>query len=202
MNFLNVKRVKDKPPVIEEERAGDKTEREQFDRIYELAGLPSSGPKFTVPRLAALIQNSKYLRSQAPQTKSTAALVALEASNTTIDEIMEDASHRERSLDTYEGVQQKALEEFEARKSKQNRELQTELEAKIADYNTKIQTNTGDVARARASFVSWQGQKHQEVERLRETVNLCRLSSRTESTLEVTLDLIKSSRSLAQSAGR
>ncbi len=201
MNFLNVKRVKDRPPVIEEERSGDKTEREQFDRIYELAGLPFSGPKYTVPRLAALVQNSKYLRSQPAQTKSTAILVALEAANTSIDEIMDDASQRERALDTYEGVQQKALEEFEARKAKQNRELQAELEAKIADYNAKIQANTGDVSRARASFSGWQTLKHQEVERMRETVSLCRLSSRTESTLEVTLDLIKSSRSISQTAG-
>jgi len=154
-----------------------------------------------VTKLANLIANSKYLRSQPAQTKSTAILVTLEAANTTVEEIMEDASQRERVLDTYEGVQQKALEEFESRKTKNNRELQAELEAKIADYNNKIQANAADVSRARESFTSWQTRKHQEVERLRETVSLCRLSSRTESTLEATLDLIKSSRSLTQAAG-
>jgi hypothetical protein len=201
VNFLNVKRTKDRPPIIEDERAGDKTEREQFDRIYEMAGLPLTGAKYTVSRLASLIQNSRYLRSQPAQTKSTAILVTLEAANTSIDEIMEDASQRERALDTYEGVQQKALEEFEARKSKINRDMQAELEARIADINNKIQANSADITRARVSFANWQTRKHQEVERLRETVSLCRLSSRTESTLEVTLDLIKSSRSISQSAG-
>lgn len=202
MNFLNVKRVKtDKPPVIEDDRPGDRTDREQFDRIYEMAGLTQQGTKFTVTKLASLISASKYLRSQPAQTKSTAILVALEAANTTVEEILEDASQRERVLDTYEGVQQKALEEFEARKTKHNRELQAELEAKIADYNNKIQTNASDVTRARESFAAWQTRKHQEVDRLRETVSLCRLSSRTESTLEATLDLIKSSRTLTQAAG-
>jgi hypothetical protein len=166
-----------------------------------MAGLPLMGAKYTNTRLASLIQNSRYLRSQPAQTKSTAILVTLEAASTSIDEIMEDASQRERALDTYEGVQQKALEEFEARKSKINRDMQAELEARIADINSKIQANSADITRARASFANWQTLKHQEVERLRETVSLCRLSSRTESTLEVTLDLIKSSRSLSQSVG-
>jgi hypothetical protein len=187
--------------VIEDDRLSERSDREQFDRIYDMAGLEQVGSKYSVTKLANLIANSKYLRSQPAQTKSTAILVTLEAANTTVEEIMEDASQRERVLDTYEGVQQKALEEFESRKTKNNRELQAELEAKIADYNNKIQANAADVSRARESFTSWQTRKHQEVERLRETVSLCRLSSRTESTLEATLDLIKSSRSLTQAAG-
>ena len=201
MNFLNVKRGRGDKPVIEDDRLSERSDREQFDRIYDMAGLEQVGSKYSVTKLANLIANSKYLRSQPAQTKSTAILVTLEAANTTVEEIMEDASQRERVLDTYEGVQQKALEEFESRKTKNNRELQAELEAKIADYNNKIQANAADVSRARESFTSWQTRKHQEVERLRETVSLCRLSSRTESTLEATLDLIKSSRSLTQAAG-
>ena len=164
-------------------------------------GLGHGGAKYTVTKLANLISNSKYLRSQPAQTKSTAVLVALEAANTTLEEIMEDSSQRERVLDTYESVQQKALEEFESKKTKHNRELQAEMEAKIADCNGKIQANAADASRARESFTSWQNRKHREVERLRETVSLCRVSSRTESTLEATLDLIKSSRSLTQAAG-
>jgi hypothetical protein len=201
MNFLNVKRGRADKPVIEDDRLSEKSDREQLDRIYEMAGLGQVGGKYTVTKVANLASNSKYLRSQPAQTKSTAILVALEAANTTVEEIMEDASQRERVLDTYEGVQQKALEEFESRKMKHNRELQAELEAKIADCNNKIQANGADMTRARENFASWQNRKHQEVERLRETVSLCRLSSRTESTLEATLDLIKSSRSLTQAAG-
>jgi hypothetical protein len=201
VNFPKLKRGRTDKPVIEDDRLGERSDREQFDRIYDLAGLAQGGAKYTVTKLANLISNSKYLRSQPAQTKSTAVLVALEAANTTLEEIMEDSSQRERVLDTYESVQQKALEEFESKKTKHNRELQAEMEAKIADCNGKIQANAADVSRARESFTSWQNRKHQEVERLRETVSLCRVSSRTESTLEATLDLIKSSRSLTQAAG-
>jgi len=201
VNFLNLKRGRAAKPVIEDDRLSDRSDREQFDRIYTLAGLGQVGAKYTVTKLANLISNSKYLRSQPAQTKSTAVLVALEAANTTLEEILEDASQRERVLDTYESVQQKALEEFESKKAKHNRELQAEMEAKISDCNSKIQANAADVTRARESFTSWQNRKHQEVERLRETVGLCRVSSRTEITVEATLDLIKSSRSLTHAAG-
>jgi hypothetical protein len=201
VNFLNVRLGRSDKSVIDDERLAEKSDREQFDRIYDMAGLAQNGVKYTVTKLASLISSSKYLRSQPAQTKSTAVLVALEAANTTVEEIIEDASQRERVLDTYESVQQKALEEFESRKTKHNRELQAEMEAKISDCNNKIQANAADVSRARESFTAWQGRKHQEVARLRETVSLCRVSSRTESTLEATLDLIKSSRSVNQAVG-
>jgi len=201
VNFLRVNRPRADKPVIEDDRPGDRPDREQFERIYDLAGLAQGGAKYTVTKVASLVANSKYLRAQPAQTKSTAILVALEAVNTTVEEITEDASQRERVLDTYEGVQQKALEEFEGRKLKHNRELQAQLEATIADCNNKMQANAGDLTRARESFTAWQSRKHQEVERLRETVSLCRLSSRTEITLETKLDLVKSTRSISQAAG-
>jgi hypothetical protein len=188
----------DKRPLlnIEEELATGKT-IEHFERVYEGAGLTDK--KFSVTSLAKLVQTSRHLRSQSPQTKSTALLVALEAVNISVNDVMEDASQRERALDSYEAVQRQALEEFESRKDRINSELQAELDAKFAEINAKIQANQSQVSHVRTTFARWQAFKREEVERLRETIDLCRLPAQSD-TDEQSLSLIKPGRRFSQEA--
>jgi len=45
VNFLNVKRGRGDKPVIEDDRLSERSDREQFDRIYDMAGLEQVGSK-------------------------------------------------------------------------------------------------------------------------------------------------------------
>ena len=54
--------------------------------------------------------------------------MALEAAGVPIQEVIEDAVKRDRALDTFERVQQKALDELEARKTQENQQIQAEMD--------------------------------------------------------------------------
>ena len=65
--------------------------------------------------------------------KKSSVLVALDAAGVDIKDVIQDAMRRDRALDTYERVQQRAAEELECRKTKEN----TDIQAQIDQYVTE-----------------------------------------------------------------
>ena len=70
---------------------------------------------------------SEYIRTLAPTVKRSSILLALEAAGVKIQGVIEDAVRRDRALDTYEHVQEKALHELESQKLEENRQVQAEI---------------------------------------------------------------------------
>ena len=77
---------------------------------------------------------------------------------------------RDRALDTYERVQQRAVEELETRKSKENRSIQAEIDRYVTEQRAKIQANNDEIAKEKQRFTGWRLKKQQEEKKIADAV--------------------------------
>ena len=78
---------------------------------------------------------------------------------------------RDRALDTYERVQQKALTELENKKTQENLKIQEEIDRLVGEKQARIQTNNAEIAREKDRFKSWCLQKQKEEARIADAVS-------------------------------
>jgi hypothetical protein len=80
---------------------------------------------------------------------------------------------RQRAINSYEAIQRKHVEEYEARKAQENCAIQAEMERVTAQYLARINGNLDEVAHAKDGFRKWQARKQNEAQRIAEAVALC-----------------------------
>ena len=84
--------------------------------------------------------------------------------------VIQDAIRRDRALDTYERVQQRAAEELEARKNKENSDIQAQIDQvrhRAAGEDSE-QQRRGCAGEER--FTGWRLKKQQEEKKIAEAV--------------------------------
>jgi hypothetical protein len=113
---------------------------------------------------------SEHIRNLPSDVKKSSVLVGLDAAGVDIKEIIQDAIRRDRALDTYERVQQRAAAELEARKNKENSDIQAQIDQYVTGQRAKIQSNNEEVAREKERFTSWRMKKQQEEKKIADTV--------------------------------
>ena len=94
-----------------------------FEQIYQAAEIRTPAHGFTIFKIADMLK-SEHIRSLPVEIKRSSVLLALDAAGVKLQEIIEDAVRRDRALDTFETVQQRALDQLEARKAEENKKLQ------------------------------------------------------------------------------
>lgn len=140
-----------------------------FDQIYQAAEIATPAHGYSIFKISDMLQ-SEHIRSLPSEVKRSSILVALDAAGVKIQEVIEDAVRRDRALDTFERVQQKALDDLEARKSDENKQIQAEIDKLVAERRAKMQANTDEVARQKEAFFGWRLQKQQEEQKIADTV--------------------------------
>ena len=113
---------------------------------------------------------SERIRTLPSDVKKSTVLVALDAAGVDIKEVIQDAIRRDRALDTYERVQQHAAEELEGRKSKENTDIQAQIDKYVTEQRAKIQANNEAISREKERFTSWRLKKQQEEKKIAEAV--------------------------------
>jgi Asp-tRNA(Asn)/Glu-tRNA(Gln) amidotransferase A subunit family amidase len=141
-----------------------------FEEIYRAAEIPDASHGYTILKVAEMLQ-SEHIRSLAPSVKRSSILLALEAAGVKLQEVLEDAVRRDRALDTYERVQEKAVQELEAAKAQENRQVQAELDRIVADHQARIQKNNDEVAKEKERFFGWRLKKQQEEQKISDAVS-------------------------------
>src|ERR1051326_3289868 len=111
-----------------------------FDEIYKAAEIPSPPQGYSILKVADMLQ-SEHIRNLPNDVKRSSILVALDAAGVNIKDVIQDAVRRDRAVDTFENVQQRALEDLEARKTKENSQIQAEIDRLISEQRAKIQKN-------------------------------------------------------------
>ena len=156
-----------------------------FSEIYDAAEIHSPVHGYTIMKVAEML-DSELIRALPPDVKRRSILVALEAVSVKITDIIEDAVRRDRALDTYERVQQKALTELENKKIQENRKIQEEIDRLVAEKQSRIQANTGEIVREKERLKTWCSEKQKEEKRIADAVshfvseNPITISGRTE----------------------
>jgi hypothetical protein len=140
-----------------------------FEQIYEAGEVRVPAHGFTIFKIADMLK-SEHIRSLPVEIKRSSVLLALDAAGVKLAEIIEDAVRRDRALDAFETVQQRALDQLEARKAEENKKLQQEADRVLNELRAKIQANNDEVAREQERMRTWRLQKQQEEKRIADAV--------------------------------
>ena len=144
-----------------------------YDDIYHAAGIMSPRSGYGIHKVVEML-NSQGIRELSPDIKRASVLMALDAAGTSVDDVLQDASRRQQALNTYEAGQRKQMEEFEAHKSRENGEVEAEMERVRAHYAQRIQNNRDQVAWEKETLRNWQMAMQHESQRISEVIELCR----------------------------
>jgi len=141
-----------------------------FEEIYSAAEIAAPAHGFNIMKVAEMLR-SEHIRNLPREVKRSSVLVALEASGAPLQEVIEDAVKRDRALDTFERVQQKSVEELEARKAQENQQIQTELDRIVEEHRARMQANHDEVAKEKERFFGWRLKKQEEEQKIAEAVS-------------------------------
>jgi hypothetical protein len=141
-----------------------------FDEIYRAAEIQPPAHGYTITKVTEMLQ-SERIRALPAEVKKNSILLALDAAGVKIEEIIEDAVKRDRALDGFERVQQKALDELESRLAKDNSQVQADLDRLVQEHKARIQANNDDLAKQKERFYAWRLQKQQEEQKIAESVS-------------------------------
>jgi hypothetical protein len=143
-----------------------------YEDIYHAAGILNPRSGYSVSKVVDML-NSERIRDLSKDIQRASVLMALDAAGTAVDDLLQDATRRQQALNSYEEGQRKQLEQFEARKTRENAELQAEMERLTAHYAERIQQNRDVVAREKEALRNWQMVKQNESQRISEVIDLC-----------------------------
>jgi len=141
-----------------------------FEEIYHAAEITAAPHGYTIFKVAEMLQ-SEHIRGLPVDVKRNSVLLALDAAGVKLEEVIKDAVTRDKALDTYERVQEKALQDLEARKNQENREIQAEMDRLAAEHQARIQKNNDEVAKEKERFFGWRLKKQQEEQKISDAVS-------------------------------
>jgi hypothetical protein len=140
-----------------------------FGEIYKAAEIPDPPQGYSILKVADMLQ-SEHIRTMPMDVKRSSVLVALDAAGVDIKDVIQDAVRRDRALDTFERVQEKAVTELEARKTQENSQIQAQIDKFVSEQRAKIQANNDEVTREKERFFGWRLKKQQEEKRISDAV--------------------------------
>jgi hypothetical protein len=141
-----------------------------FDEIYHAAEIQPPAHGYTIMKIAEMLQ-SERIRTLPAEVKKSSILLALDAAGVKIEEVIEDAVKRDRALDGFERIQKKALDELEAHKQQENKQIQDELDRLAEEHRARIQANNDAVAKEKERFYAWRLEKQQEEQKISDSVS-------------------------------
>jgi hypothetical protein len=140
-----------------------------FEEIYKAAEIPPAPQGYSILKVSQMLE-SEHIRNLPSDVKKSSVLVALDAAGVDIKEVIQDAIRRDRALDTYERVQQRAADELETRKNKENSDIQAQIDKYVTEQRAKIQSNNEEVSREKERFTGWRLKKQQAEKKIAEAV--------------------------------
>jgi hypothetical protein len=140
-----------------------------FDEIYRAAEIPPPSKGYSILKVSQMLE-SEHIRNLPSDVKKSSVLVALDAAGVDVKDVIQDAIRRDRALDTYERVQQRAAQELEDRKTKENSDIQAQIDKYVTEQRAKIQANNDEVSREKERFTGWRLKKQQEEKKIAEAV--------------------------------
>ena len=141
-----------------------------FAEIYDAAEIHAPPHGFTIMKVAEML-HSEHIRSLPKDVKRSSVLVALEAAAAPLQDVIQDAIKRDRALDTFERVQEKSVNDLEASKTKENQQIQSEIDRIAAEHRARMQANTDAVAREKERFFAWRLKKQEEEQKIADAVS-------------------------------
>ena len=141
-----------------------------FAEIYQAAEIHPPTHGFTIEKVGDML-HSEHIRNLPRDVKKSSILLALEAVGAPVQDVVQDAMKRDQALDTFESVQERALNQLEAQKTQENQQIQAELDRLLADHKSRIQANNDAVAKEKERFFAWRLKKQEEEQKIADSVS-------------------------------
>jgi hypothetical protein len=150
------------------------TKLSSFEEVYHTSTFKTatSTAAWDILKVADMIA-SEHLHGLSPAGKHSALMMALEAADVAVEDMLQDAVQRQRVLNDYEESQRRRLEEFEKGKLDENQRLSEEMEGICSQYRIRIASAVQEIERERATFREWQERKDREQRRISEAASAC-----------------------------
>ena len=136
-----------------------------FDEIYAAAGIQVPPHRYTILKIADMLE-SEHIRGMAAPVKRSSILVALDAAGVKINDVIQDAVRRDRALDAFEALQARALEKLETEKNKELAQIQAEMDRYLAEQKARLEKSRQEVAREKDRLRAWREAKRREEQRI------------------------------------
>lgn len=140
-----------------------------LSEIYRSAQIATPAHGYTVLKVAEMLR-SEHIRALPAEVKQKSVMVALDAAGVKVSDIVEDAVQRDRALDTYERVLQKALEDLRARKARENQQIEAEVNQRVAELRARIDQNNAELNKEQNDLIAWRVRKRQEEDWIAEAI--------------------------------
>ncbi len=157
---------------VEENATSSQIELLAMEDIYRAAGIINPRKGYSINKVIDML-HSEHIRGTSKEVKRASVLMALDAADISVDEVLQDAKVRQEAIDTYEAQQRKQFEALLAQKAEENVQIQAELERVKARDGERLRRNLDGIAREKATFGSWLTLKQQESQSMTEAVELC-----------------------------
>jgi len=164
--------ITSKPPVSNEPPTGPEGDLLRYDDIYRAAGILGSRSGYDIGKVVEMLHSDR-LAGLADDARGPLVLMAIEAAGTSPDDLLREAAERERALKVYEANQRKYVEEYEARKIRENAQIEAEMARVTAHYAERIKANLDQVTREKEALRKWHMSKQDESQRIKEVMELC-----------------------------
>jgi hypothetical protein len=143
-----------------------------FEDIYGSGAGRYPSTAYGVLKVIEMV-NSQHVAGLSAEAKRCSLMMALEAADARVEDILQDAMLRQRALNDYEQSLERQLKTFEASKVSENDAIQTELNRFTEECLRRIQANVDEVARQEEQLHSWVKRKQAESQRIADAVALC-----------------------------
>ncbi|MGA2376778.1 MAG: hypothetical protein ABSF72_14750 [Candidatus Sulfotelmatobacter sp.] len=140
--------------------------------IYRAAGILGSRSGYDIDKVVEMLHSDR-LGGLADDARHSLVLMAIEAAGNSPDDLLHEASEREGALNAYEANQRRHMEEYEARKTRENGQIEAEMARITAHYAERMKANLDQVAREKGALRNWQMSKQGESQRITEVMELC-----------------------------
>jgi hypothetical protein len=141
-----------------------------FEAVYDDAGIALPPHKYGVDKVSEMLE-SKRLSSLGRDVKATAVLAALEAAQVPIREVIQDAVMRDKALDDFEAAKEAEVKDLKAKSEARIAAIKDEIDALLREKNAEIEGLKKAAEDAERAFVELQARKRKEEDRLHEVVS-------------------------------
>jgi hypothetical protein len=170
-------REREIPPAAFEDVAPPRVARssvaasvDSFEAVYEEAGIQLPAHKYGVDKVAEMLE-SKRLASLGREVKATAVLAALEAAQVPIRDVIQDAVLRDKALDDFEAAKEAEVRELKAKSEARIGAIKDEIDSLLREKNAEIEGLKKAAEAAEQAFTELQARKRKEEDRLHEVVS-------------------------------
>jgi len=143
---------------------------DSFEAVYDEAGIQLPSHKYGVDKVSEMLE-SKRLATLGREVKATAVLAALEAAQVPIRDVIQDAVMRDKALDEFEAAKEAEVKDLKAKSEARIAAIKDEIDALLREKNAEIEGLKKAAEDAEQAFVELQARKRKEEDRLHEVVS-------------------------------